>query len=1795
MPVSHRSFARPLVAAAVGAALTAGVLAVVAPPAATAAVPPPSLMITEVNVNSGNQPGSDGASLDAWEFVEVHNTTNAAIDLTAADVAVVYLSGSTPRTLAYEPGTVVPAHGTVVLWAKNSRYRDATSEGGTDARLTDEQFRAFYAGLGAGTDYALAHLTGQDGLNNTGTSMYLTQGGVEVSRITWAAADVGSDQTVTYGVPAAAGSTQLAVFAQRQVPTPGTVDPAQVGAVADPPTDPPAEPGVAPSLVVTEIAPDLTGDDTYEFFEVANTTSAPIDVSQGYGFSYIFSDTGTSANDKVLTISDAAVTIPARGVALVWLQYASGNVDSFARTDAEFRAAVGAPADALVLHATGQPGMANGGNRGIRVDAGGTPLTWSFLPARTATAMASTHFGVPAAGGGLTRVTADLAPFTAGVVDPAQLVPPATEPPEEPGGPDVPDQGPPPPTDPTLSAPLLQVTEVAPDTTNVGTGDGYEFVEVYNASDEPVDFADYTINYLYTDANEVTTSSALWPAVPADPVIEPGRTLVLWVKNAQNAALGAADFNAHFGAHLTAGVDLVEMVSGGMANAGLRGIQVLTNSGHDISRAYYLDDADTVADQPLQYRWESGTRQTKIGTATATPGYAAPTQVPAGLVPTPVDTTGPVVADLTGSTDAPDTDGLALDFRVTDDHLVRTVELTTDTDVDEPSSRFLRFGAPDRYAYEIPAVDLYGKRWVEYTLRTTDGVTTTTFGPVRVVLDEGAPAPVRLNVADDQYVGGTTRLSATTDADPAGLALTVDGAPVAPLVPALEDAPVFAFEATNTDAFFRNGVRMGDDVLAVFDEGLYERIETITAPVPIERAVRGEELTVGIYAGTKAFPQPDPNENNDDFSALNLRLALPDGRVLRPVRCGGAGEGQAETVRACPADPATRIGFSDASQVYFTATFALPDDAFDSVAHAWDTTAVADGAHAVTATSGAESVTRTVRVDNTAPSVSSSLTDGRRYRGEVVVDATATDAGAGLGPDAVTATLDGEPVTLPSTTSSLELAPGPHRVVITARDRVGNEVTRTIDFTTADERPDTTLQAPEDGAVVDAGGVELRATAGSPEGDELTMAFREGHTFVPTDAEVGAYAGSTDDAASLDRDDRVVLSDAELAEVAGTDGISHEVSSETELPYQLFTVAVPADAGADASVRLRWDGAANAGAKVLLYVRDSASGAWEEVARTVTTDAEPFVLEATVPTAGHVVDGEVTVLVQHSEGFAGTPGSSRESNPTPYADAATPRSEYDFTIGWQSDTQYYNETQDFYKHQLAINRFLLDQREELNLQYVIHTGDIVNVAREQRQWENADSAYRPLDAAGLPYGVLAGNHDVSGAEEDYTEYSRWFGEDRYAANPWYGGSLQDNRGHYDLVSAHGVDFLMLYMGWGPGDEQIDWMNEVIARYPERKVWINLHEFMLTTGGLGPIPQRIQDEVVATNPNVFAVSSGHYHDAFTRTDEFDDDGDGTADRTVYSMLFDYQGLPEGGLGYLRLLHFDNEGGRIVVRTYSPSLDDFDSDDPSLAPEHQEFEIPYAAAGIAPVTKTLATDSFRADVLTTTDIEVLRDVPSGATRTVTWDVEPGEHGWYVETTGPFGGTDVSEVRTVTVEAPGAPTPGTPRIRGTARVGQLVTAEPGRWPAGRSLTYRWLASGRPVAGATGRTLRLGPQLVGTRLTVEVTGRGSGSSSSTAVSAARTVVPGRLVSRRPVLRGRPVVGRVLTVRTGRWGPAPVDLRVRWYVAGRLVRGVAATRLTVRPAFRGQRITVRVTGTKDGYASRTVTSDPTTKVVRRR
>ncbi len=1356
-------------------------------------------------------------------------------------------------------------------------------------------------------------------------------------------------------------------------------------------------------LLVTEIAPDTIGADEFEFLELTNTSTEPVVVGgeDGHSLSYIYADSADTARDVPLTLEETVEITPGDSLVL-WLSYETKDLDSFARTVEEFRTHWGAAEDVPVVRVTGQPGMANGGGRGVRVlDRAGAEVSRSFYPAGSVGQDRSAHFALPAADSHSATLFASAAAPTPGAVDPSQLTPAEPEQPERPEEPAEPEQPEEPadPVDPPAAPPAdslvghLQITEITPDTTNVDGADGYEFIELYNATTAPISMADYELRYLYTADGESITNAADWPLSPSDAVIEPGGTLVIWVRNGSNDAATAEDFAANYGVD-PASLHLVETPTAGMANGSGRGLEIRTRAGDSVHRAFYnLSGADdTQPDQGIQYRTGDGadgaqpdfSRAERTGLAPATPGAVDPSQVSAELVEVPADTQAPEVRDLSPAELDPSADAV-ISHEVTDDVQARTVTLHLRSSAED---EFTPITVPrtegDRFDYAIPAADLTGKRWFEYYLVASDGTHETRTEPIRVSLTGVDAAPLRMNLAQGQYVSGTTSVSVAGDEYPASAAVSIDGTERDDVVPALEASPVFAMDVSQTDTFFRNGVLVGDEVISIFDEGTYANWTGHDAEVPLQHVTRGEPLTVAVAAGTKAYPGIDENENNDDFSIRNLRLILPDGRTLRPV------DG---------VDPAEIIAMGDSAGKHdlYDAAFEIPEDAFTAHAVAWDTTAVADGEHVLVGADGdGNRVERTVLVDNTAPAISTGIEDGADYQGSFSLDVSAEDAGSGLA--SLTVLLDGEEVQPGEELSSLTLDPGEHTLKITAVDELGNEAMRTLTFTTPVEDPTATLLTEGGLSVPVCEAPELFARVTDPSGDPMDVSFRAGTSASLADGTVAGTAGEVRDADAAEREGEALTG-------------GQTTASEDALPFHEFAVDVPEGAGEDAEVHVTWEGSADPGARVRLLVEETAGGELVEVAHAFAAEDGSVAFDEVVPAAGHVAGGQLRAVIQHSVGWSGGDLSSRGDAIAPHHPEATDRSEYDFTLAWESDTQYYNE--EFYEHQLNIHEFLLEQREPMNLQYLFHTGDIVDESDKPEQWANANPAYAQLDEAGLPYNVLAGNHDVGHMDGDYTAYSTHFGKHRYEDNPWYGGFYEDNRGSYTLFSAGGVDFIVVSQGWGPGDAEIDWMNEVLAQYPERTAIINLHEYMLTTGGLGPIPQRIQDEVVATNPNVSMVMSGHYHDAHTRVDSFDDDGDGTPDREVTQMLFDYQGLPEGGQGFLRLLHFDNEGERMMVRTFSPSLEQYSSDDATLTPEDQDFEVSYAQLGIEPADKELTTDAFRADVLSSEEFAQVQDVASGEVVEADSAVlGAGTHSWYVRVTDPHGGVARSEVRELTL---------------------------------------------------------------------------------------------------------------------------------------------------------------------------------------
>ncbi len=263
-----------------------------------------------------------------------------------------------------------------------------------------------------------------------------------------------------------------------------------------------------------------------------------------------------------------------------------------------------------------------------------------------------------------------------------------------------------------------------------------------------------------------------------------------------------------------------------------------------------------------------------------------------------------------------------------------------------------------------------------------------------------------------------------------------------------------------------------------------------------------------------------------------------------------------------------------------------------------------------------------------------------------------------------------------------------------------------------------------------------------------------------------------------------------------------------------------------------------------------------------------------------------------------------------------------FTLLWVSDPQWYS-----FKYPEIIefqNQWVADNYEEKDIRYTLHTGDFVNLPHADDEWEVMDEAYQIWDDVDLPYGVLAGNHDVDG--DDHSDFSEHFGAWRYEDNKWYGGDYEDNFGHYDVMNIEGVDFIFVYLGHKETrtDEEMDWLNSVLAEYNDHIAILCFHEYLEMWGLRAESGDRIFEDVVLKNPNVRMVLCGHNYNSIRLVEDIDDTGDGVADRTVYQVMANYQNTKNGGNGFMRFMECDLENGTITSTTYSPYIDRYGSD-------------------------------------------------------------------------------------------------------------------------------------------------------------------------------------------------------------------------------------------------------------------------------
>ena len=215
--------------------------------------------------------------------------------------------------------------------------------------------------------------------------------------------------------------------------------------------------------------------------------------------------------------------------------------------------------------------------------------------------------------------------------------------------------------------------------------------------------------------------------------------------------------------------------------------------------------------------------------------------------------------------------------------------------------------------------------------------------------------------------------------------------------------------------------------------------------------------------------------------------------------------------------------------------------------------------------------------------------------------------------------------------------------------------------------------------------------------------------------------------------------------------------------------------------------------------------------------------------------------------------------------------------------------------------------------------------------------------------------------------------------------------------------------------------------------------------------------------------------------------------------------------------------------------------------------------------------------------------------TYSVKPADLGkrLSVKVTGSqLGYSTVSKTSPLTAKAvAGTLVASAPRISGTAKVGNKLTATAGTWSKGTKFSYQWYAGGKPVKGATASTYSVKPADLGKTLSVKITGKLTGYNASAKVSrqTAKAVL-GTLKSSKPKITGSVTTGKRLSTSVGSWTKG-TKLSYQWHVNGQKIKGANKSTYVIPKSARGKQIHVSVTGKNYGFKTVTNSSSKTAKV----
>jgi hypothetical protein len=253
-----------------------------------------------------------------------------------------------------------------------------------------------------------------------------------------------------------------------------------------------------------------------------------------------------------------------------------------------------------------------------------------------------------------------------------------------------------------------------------------------------------------------------------------------------------------------------------------------------------------------------------------------------------------------------------------------------------------------------------------------------------------------------------------------------------------------------------------------------------------------------------------------------------------------------------------------------------------------------------------------------------------------------------------------------------------------------------------------------------------------------------------------------------------------------------------------------------------------------------------------------------------------------------------------------------FSIIILPDTQYY--TSGYPEIIYRQMDWIVKNKKDLNIQYVVHMGDITDDNKESA-WGIASKSFQILENAGIPYSLVCGDNDIKDPVKNNYDGSRhteflnsYFPVSRFNKSDtmWKGGFFETDKidNYYCLFNYMEYQFMILNLEIAPRSAVLEWAGKICRENFSRKVIVVTHDYIDSHGkrlddlksfemngkdkngnAKGNNAEELFKKLIKNNSNIFMVLCGHKDGTFEKTVKISHNSQKT--RKVFEILSDFQ--------------------------------------------------------------------------------------------------------------------------------------------------------------------------------------------------------------------------------------------------------------------------------------------------------------------